>query len=52
MKKEFLVIQLINNQTKNDLLSALLTTDVDIAKFAIYEPTLTDIFVLEVGDQA
>ncbi|BEH91688.1 MAG: ATP-binding cassette domain-containing protein [Turicibacter sp.] len=52
MKKEFLVLQLINNQTKNDLLSALLTTDVDIEKFAIYEPTLTDIFVLEVGDQA
>lgn len=51
IKKDFLVLELINGKTKNDLLSELLSTDIDIEKFAIYEPTLTDIFVLKVGDK-
>lgn len=51
IKKDFLVLELINGKTKNDLLSELLSTDIDIEKFAIYEPTLTDIFVLKAGDK-
>lgn len=50
MKKEFIVLELLGNYTKNDLLHKLLNTDVDIEKFGIYEPTLTDIFVEKAGD--
>lgn len=50
MKKEFIVLELLGNYTKNDLLHKLLKTDIDIEKFGIYEPTLTDIFVEKAGD--
>ena len=50
-KKDFLVLELCENFTKNNLLKHILTTDIDIEKFAIYEPTLTDIFVLKAGDE-
>ncbi|CEN31330.1 ABC transporter ATP-binding protein [Paraclostridium sordellii] len=51
IKKNFLILELINNKTKNDLLNELLSTDIDIENFATYEPTLTDIFVLKAGDK-
>lgn len=51
VKKDFLVLELRENLTKNDLLKHILNTDIDIEKFAIYEPTLTDIFVLKAGDE-
>lgn len=51
VKKDFLVLELCNNCTKNTLLKQLITTDIDIEKFAVYEPTLTDIFVLKAGDE-
>lgn len=51
VKKDFLVLELCENTTKNNLLKHILTTDIDIEKFAIYEPTLTDIFVLKAGDE-
>ena len=51
VKKDFLVLELCENFTKNNLLKHILTTDIDIEKFAIYEPTLTDIFVLKAGDE-
>lgn len=50
MKKDFVVLELKENYTKNDLLHKLLKIDVDIEKFGIYEPTLTDIFVEKAGD--
>lgn len=51
VKKDFLVLELCNNCTKNTLLKQLITTDIDIEKFAVYKPTLTDIFVLKAGDE-
>lgn len=51
IKKNFIVLELCEDHTKNDLLGRLLNTDIDIERFAIYEPTLTDIFVLKAGDE-
>lgn len=51
VKKDFLILELCENTTKNNLLKHILTTNIDIEKFAIYEPTLTDIFVLKAGDE-
>lgn len=51
VKKDLLILELCENTTKNNLLKHILTTDIDIEKFAIYEPTLTDIFVLKAGDE-
>lgn len=50
-KKSFIVLELCDGKSKNDLLQKILTTDIDIEKFAEYEPTLTDIFVLKAGDE-
>lgn len=50
-KKNFIVLELCDGKSKNDLLEKILTTDIDIEKFAEYEPTLTDIFVLKAGDE-
>jgi ABC-type uncharacterized transport system, ATPase component len=50
MKKDVLILQLKNDSTKNMLLQNILTTDINIEKFAVYEPTLTDIFVDKAGD--
>lgn len=50
VKKDVLVLELKNNNTKNSLLKAILDTDIEIEKFSIYEPTLTDIFVDKAGD--
>ena len=49
-KKEFLILNLLPDVTKKDLMGALVKSDVDIEHFGIYEPTLTDIFVLKAGD--
>jgi len=49
-KKNHLIIELVNNKTKNDLLKAIAELNLDIEKFSIYEPTLEDIFVKKVGD--
>ena len=50
-KKSFIVLELCDGKSKNDLLEKILTTDIDIEKFAEYEPTLTAIFVLKAGDE-
>lgn len=49
-KKEFLVLDLLEGATKKTIMEELVKTDVDIEHFGIYEPTLTDIFVLKAGD--
>lgn len=51
VKKDFLVLELSKNSTKNELLKAIINSDIDIEKFSIYEPSLTDIFVLKAGDE-
>lgn len=50
VRKDYLIIELLNSKTKNDLLRAILDLNFDIEKFSIYEPTLADIFVQKVGD--
>ena len=51
VKKNFIVLELCEGFTKNALLDRILKTDIDIEHFSIYEPTLTDIFVLKAGDE-
>lgn len=51
IKKNFIVLELCEGFTKNTLLNRILKTDIDIEHFSIYEPTLTDIFVLKAGDE-
>ncbi len=48
--KDFLILELCNNLCKNDFLQKIINSDIDIERFAVYEPTLTDIFVLKAGD--
>ncbi|MPM37469.1 Vitamin B12 import ATP-binding protein BtuD [bioreactor metagenome] len=51
VKKDYLVVELIDNKTKNELLQTLINENIDIEKFAIYEPDLADIFVKKVGEK-
>ncbi|MCR8743873.1 ABC transporter ATP-binding protein [Romboutsia lituseburensis] len=51
VKKNYLVVELIDNKTKNELLQTLINENIDIEKFAIYEPDLADIFVKKVGEK-
>lgn len=50
IKKDCLIIELLVGKTKRDLLNGIIDLDLDIEKFSVYEPTLTDIFVQRVGD--
>lgn len=50
IKKDCLIIELLVGKTKKDLLNGIIDLDLDIEKFSVYEPTLTDIFVQRVGD--
>lgn len=51
-KKEFLVLNLLTGVTKKTFMEELMQTDIDVDHFGIYEPTLTDIFVMKAGDNA
>lgn len=51
VKKDYLVVELIDNKTKNELLQTLINENIDIEKFAIYQPDLADIFVKKVGEK-
>ena len=51
IKKDYLVIETLGNITKKQLLQEIMKTDIDIAHFGIYEPSLNDIFVAKVGDE-
>ena len=46
-----LIIELLNNKTKTQLLQELIEHKIDIESFANYEPSLYDIFVSEVGEE-
>lgn len=50
-RKDYLIIELINNMTKKDLLSKVIELDLDIDRFTNYKPSLNDIFVERVGDK-
>lgn len=49
-KEDSLLIQLLGNKSKNNLLREIIGLGIDIDKFAMYEPALTDIFVEKVGE--
>lgn len=51
VKKEFIVLELLEGKNKNDLLKRILESDIDIEKFGVYEPILNDIFVAKAGDK-
>lgn len=51
VKKDCLILELLDNTTKNQLLENILKENIDIEKFSMYEPDLTDIFVKKVGDE-
>ena len=51
IKKDFLILELCENCTKNSFLKNIIDYDIDIEKFSVYEPSLTDIFVLKAGDE-
>lgn len=49
--KEFVILELKESRSKNDLLSEIIKSDIDLEKFGEYEPSLNDIFVLKAGDE-
>ena len=51
IKKDYLVLELLNSTTKNQFLENILKENIDIEKFAVYEPDLTEIFVKKVGKE-
>lgn len=51
VKKNYLIVELIDSKTKNQLLQTLINENIDIEKFAICEPDLADIFVKKVGEK-
>ena len=51
MKKRYLVIKSLPGVTKKQIMNGLCATDIDIAHFGIYEPSLNDIFVASAGDE-
>lgn len=52
IKKEFLVLELKDGITAKDVLRKLGESDIDVEKFGRYEPSLNDIFVAKVGEEA
>lgn len=52
IKNDEVIVELHGDVHKKDLLRMLLDHDMDIEKFMIYEPSLTDIFVTKAGDEA
>lgn len=52
IKKRYLVIKSLPGISKNKILNDLMKTNIDIAHFGIYEPSLNDIFVASAGDEA
>lgn len=51
VKKNFIILELINSKTKKDMLARLSAdTEIDVFHFGNYEPTLNDIFVEKAGD--
>lgn len=51
VKKDFIILELINGKTKKDMLARLSAdAEIDVFHFGNYEPTLNDIFVEKAGD--
>lgn len=50
VKKEGCIVKAIENHSKNDILSRLLSTNIVLDHFENYKPSLNDIFVAKVGE--
>lgn len=50
VRKNYVIIELIQDQTKNDLLREIANLNLDVEGFSIYKPSLHDIFVQKVGE--
>lgn len=50
IKKDFIVLNLINNKNKKDFLNEIYKSDIDIEVFGDYQPTLNDIFIQKAGE--
>nr|WP_283244327.1 ATP-binding cassette domain-containing protein [Wansuia hejianensis] len=50
IRKNDLIVELLQGNSKNDLLKAIIDLDLDIEEFSIYKPSLADIFVQKVGE--
>ena len=50
--KDYLTLKIEEAVTKNELLTRLIHSDIHIEQFGTYEPSLNDIFVEKVGDEA
>ncbi len=51
-KKEFLILELKEKTDRRGFLEQLMRSDVEVEKFGGYEPSLNDIFVSKVGEEA
>ncbi len=51
-KKEFLILELKENMDRNRFMELMVRSDVEVERFGRYEPSLNDIFVSKVGDEA
>ena len=49
--KQSLIIECLNNKTKQDLLEDIVRLKIDVELFTHYEPSLNDIFVMKVGEE-
>ena len=52
IKKDFLVLELSDGVTTKALLKELSESDIEVEKFGRFEPSLNDIFVAKVGEEA
>ncbi|SHJ82774.1 ABC-2 type transport system ATP-binding protein [Hathewaya proteolytica DSM 3090] len=50
-KKDFIVFELNEGSSKNQVIHRIMDLGIDIEKFGDYEPSLTDIFVKKVGEE-
>lgn len=50
-EKDYLILELKDNHSKNELLGEIVNRDLDIDRFSTYEPSLENIFVQRVGEE-
>lgn len=51
LKRDYVIIELIEERTKSQLLNEIVEMGLDIESFSMYKPSLADIFIQKVGDR-
>lgn len=51
VSKHEVILRLVDGKNKQDLMKAFVKENISLSKFADYEPSLTDIFVVKAGDE-